>query len=446
MSPPTLALIPLRPAVRSDFTTGLDVLIKITSPRSCPESMRPAVNLGLVLDNSRSMDGHKIDYARRAAAFTVNQLLATDRVSVTTFNSAVRTIVPNVQVTNRKAIVSQIEGVETEGKTALHPGWVEGRRQVLTHLIPDGINRVLLLSDGLANLGLTDADAIADEVRELASQGVGTTTMGVGEDFNEDLMEAMARAGGGNYYYIASPDQLPVIFQAELEDMMMTVGYRVTLEVEARNGVTVSRVLNDFELNGSGQQMLPNVVAGKTIGVVVRLNVPPREAETEVCRVRMEWDAPRRIERPSLRSAMTSFLPSGKTRAPTSTGKPERQSLCVPLTLPAVASKEWRALDVDPDVREQAYLLLAALAKREAVRALTNGDVPRARNLLEKSRLSASSIVPTPAIDQELEDIASIEADLERGELEKVHKRAKQQSWARLSSSSILPSPLLDGD
>ncbi len=229
--------------------------------------------------------------------------------------------------------------------------------------------------------------------------------------------------------------------------MMRTVGFRVTLDVEPGDGVKVARVLNDFERNGSDQYMLPNVVAGKSIGIVVRLDVTPREHDAEVCRVRLGWDVPKRVERASLRAALAALLPRARAAAAAAAAddRPRRQTLCVPLTLPAVPSRDWRALGVNADVREQAYLLLAALAKREAVRALARGDIPRARGLLEKSRLSASSIVATPSIAKELDDLASIEADLERGEVEKVHKRAKQQSWARLSSSSLIPSPFPEG-
>ena len=252
------------------------------------------MNLALVLDNSGSMKGKKIDFAKEAAIFTVKTLLPTDRVSVTTFNSHVKTIVPSGFVTDTKSIVREIERVGTEFMTALHPGWVEGGRQVLSHLIGDGINRIVLLSDGKTNKGLTDSAAIADDVRGLARRGVSTTTMGVGEKFNEDLLESMARAGGGNYYYIESPDQLPKFFQAELEDMMTTVGCRVSLGFEPANGVTVSRVLNDFETNSAGQHMMPNVVAGRPVGAMVRLNVPaqPGPGPVELCHVCLEWARP----------------------------------------------------------------------------------------------------------------------------------------------------------
>src|SRR5262249_5766614 len=145
--------------------------------------------------------------------------------------------------------------------TALHAGWKEGGKQVQQHLIAGGLNRVLLLSDGLANVGVTDPDAIATDANRQAREGVSTTTMGLGDDYNEDLLEAMALAGDGNYYYIESPQQLPDIFQTELKGLMATFGKTVSLGVEQQDGVTVADLLNDLDRLPNGRYKLPNLVA-----------------------------------------------------------------------------------------------------------------------------------------------------------------------------------------
>ncbi|MDX6393754.1 MAG: Ca-activated chloride channel, partial [Streptosporangiaceae bacterium] len=193
MTDPQIALIPGKKVVCSDATITLDVLIRITPPQPEVHFPRPPLNLALVLDRSGSMAmGKKMPFAREASAFAVQQLLADDRVSVTTFDDRVEVIVPGGPAADKPEIVRRIGHVQPRGSTDLHGGWAEGARQAEAARVDGGLNRVLLLSDGLANVGVTDPNTIATEARGLAARGVGTTTLGVGDSYNEDLLESMA--------------------------------------------------------------------------------------------------------------------------------------------------------------------------------------------------------------------------------------------------------------
>jgi len=128
------------------------------------------------------------------------------------------------------------------------------------------LNRVILLSDGLANVGETNPDAIASDVHGLAKRGVSTSTMGLGDDYNEDLLEAMARSGDGNYYYIASAEQLPSILEQELQGLTATFGSAATLHLEPQGDVVVADVLNDLDVDASGQFKLPNLTFHRAAG------------------------------------------------------------------------------------------------------------------------------------------------------------------------------------
>lgn len=410
MNQPRIELIPLRPAVRSDAPVTLDVLVKITPPAPNAQVRRPALNLGLVLDRSGSMAAqNKIGFARDAAAFAVQELLPTDRVSVTIFDDRIDTIVPNAPVANSGRIVAMIREVIPRGSTALHGGWEEGGRQVRQQLLAAGLNRVLLLSDGLANVGKTEPDAIANDVNRLAREGVSTTTMGVGDDYNEDLLEAMARSGDGNYYYVEGPQQLPTIFLGELQGLMMTFGGAVTLGVEPQSGATVADVLNDFDRTPEGRLKLPNLVAGMPILVVVRLNVPAATGEGEICRFHLGWDDPK---------------------------EPGRKEAAATLRLPTVGTAVWEALSPNFEVQERSALLLIARLKNKATRRLKQGDLEGAKHCLAEARRILADAPATAEVRAEAAALAQIEAYTESGDWNKFQKHAKHQAYRRTTSRS----------
>ena len=409
MSQPRVELIPLRPAVRSDAATTLDVLVKITPPAGATNAPRPALNLGLVIDRSGSMSANKkIEYARAAAVFAVEQLLPTDRVSVTVFDDEVQTLVQNAPAADKAGTVELIRAVVPGGSTALHAGWREGGRQVAGHPLAGGMNRVILLSDGQANVGVQDPAAIADDVNRLAREGVSSTAMGLGDDYNEDLLEAMAQAGDGNYYYVESPQQLADLFQTELRGLMATFGNAVRLAVEPRGAASVADMLNDFEPDPHGGGLkLPNLVAGMPIQVLVRLNVPPSAQGGEVCRVRLSWVAPKQTE---------------------------RQELAATLSLPSVPAAAWDALPTAAEVQERAALLLMARLKKQATACADEGDISGTRQCLADARQVLAGTPQSDEVLKEADAFVQIEGDLADGELARFSKRAKYQTAQRRQS------------
>lgn len=159
------------------------------------------------------MGGAKIDYARQATAYAVEQLLPSDRLSLTLFDTHVKTEIPSTLATDKQALLETIRRIRTGSSTALHAGWVNGGVQVSEYLNPEQLNRVILLSDGLANVGETNPDAIANDVHGLMQRGVTTTTLGVGADYDEDLLEAMARSGDGNFSTLIPLSSFPAFLR-----------------------------------------------------------------------------------------------------------------------------------------------------------------------------------------------------------------------------------------
>ncbi len=404
MSEPRIELIPSRGAVCSDGSIVLDVLFRITPRSPDVHFPRPALNLALVLDRSGSMvEGKKMAHAIEASAFVVQQLLPNDKISVVIFDECVDVLVSCSPAADKLGLVHRIQQVRPRGSTNLHAGWAEGGRQAAAGLVPGGINRVLLLSDGNANAGVVDPNTIAAEASGLVANGVSTTTLGVGDDYNEDLLESMAMAGDGNYYYIESPVQLADIFQTELQGLMATLGQKMSLGLEPADGVEVLEVLNDLQRAPTGRLMLPNLVVGMPIPLVVRLRVPPSATGGQILAIRLAWDDPRTGGRHVVRSLLGG--------------------------LPAIPMTEWSALPELPEVAEQVALLMVARAQKEAGRSAEIGDVSGTVQWLHTARATASSIVGSPVLNDELAVLDQMEESLGSLPHETFAKQAKYRSY-----------------
>jgi Ca-activated chloride channel homolog len=384
---PQIELIPLHPVVCSDRPSTLDVIVRITPPARPVNPKRPPLNLGFVLDRSGSMHGDKISYARQAIVYAVQQLQTSDRLSVTIFDDQVETVIPSTPAIAKTQLIQTINQIHPGGSTALHAGWVQGGIQVSQHLRAEAMNRVILLSDGLANVGETNADVISSQVHGLVKRGVSTSTLGVGHDYDEDLLEAIARSGDGNYYYIASPTDLPTIFETELQGLVATVGHTVSLGIEPQAGVQRLDVFNDFDRNSYGRYQLPNLVQGNTLEVALRLKVPPMEGQGDLCFFRLAWNDP---------------------------DQGDRQVMRVQLRLPAVPFATLSEFTPNPGVQSLIAQLLVARAKEEAADYTAQGDIVGTRAALSRARAAAPMMLAERAA-AELTALDELEADLDKG-------------------------------
>ncbi|TFI54970.1 VWA domain-containing protein [Mastigocladus laminosus UU774] len=223
-----------------------------------PESGRRDLNLSLVIDRSGSMAGAPLFHALKAAESVVDQLEANDILSVVVYDDAVDTVVPPQPVNNKSALKNSISKVYAGGITNLSGGWLKGCEYVKQQLDPQKINRVLLLTDGHANMGIQDPKVLTATAGKKAEEGMITTTLGFDQGFNEDLLIGMARAASGNFYFIQSIDEATEVFSIELDTLRAVVGQNLKVTLELADGVNLVDVLSlaKFEQNHLGQSVI----------------------------------------------------------------------------------------------------------------------------------------------------------------------------------------------
>ncbi|MBN3883497.1 MAG: VWA domain-containing protein [Nostoc sp. JL34] len=222
------------------------------------ESPRRNLNLSLVIDRSGSMAGAPLHHALKAAESVVDQLEPDDILSVVVYDDEVDSVVPPQAVTNKSALKNYIRKVRAGGITNLSGGWLKGCEHVKTRLDPQKINRVLLLTDGHANMGIQDPKVLTATSGQKAEEGITTTTLGFAQGFNEDLLIGMARAATGNFYFIQSIDEATEVFSIELDSLRAVVGQNLKVTLELADGVSLVDTLSLAKVsqNDAGQAVL----------------------------------------------------------------------------------------------------------------------------------------------------------------------------------------------
>lgn len=241
-----------------------------------PGAKRSAVNLALVIDRSGSMSGYKLAQAKQAARHLVGLLREEDRLAIIHYGSDVKSL-PSLPATpgNRERMLQYVDGIWDEGGTNIGAGLSAGRFQLATAQGHFSVNRLILMSDGQPTEGITDDEGLTQQARELRAAGITMSSIGVGTDFNEDLMQAFAEYGAGAYGFLEDAGQLATLFQKDLQQATTSVARDVTLTFTLPPGTSLGEVMG-YRASQSGNVVsvaLPDFSAGQLERVVVRLNV-----------------------------------------------------------------------------------------------------------------------------------------------------------------------------
>lgn len=214
------------------------------SGQNIDSKKRVPINLAIVIDKSGSMSGQRIEKAREAAILAVNMLNENDTLSIVAYDSEARVIVPATKVDNRLRIIGLInENIYAEGGTALFAGLSKGIKQVENQLTKDKVNRIILLSDGQANIGPSSVDELSQLAIIAAKKNIAITTLGIGSDYNELLMSSIASYSDGNHVFVNNSADLENVFVHEFTDLMSAIAQDVVITIQLKNGVKPVRLL-----------------------------------------------------------------------------------------------------------------------------------------------------------------------------------------------------------
>ncbi len=350
------------------------LLVTLAAPGRATGDPRPRVNLAAVIDRSGSMAGKKLGYAKDAVRLLIDQLGPEDRFSLVAFDDEVLPLAENAGAGELDAARDAVAGIVDGGSTNLSGGWLKGIELAGRGAAPGSVNAVLLLTDGQANGGITDPDALAAlGAGVYTGQGIRTSCLGLGADFSEDLLKGVAAAGGGRFYYIESPDQAPEVFKEELGGLLAVVAQNVEVELAFADGV-------------SG---------------VAQITGHPWKAGPACCRALLGDFRDRQVKHlllavriPAVSDVTDMHLASMRvTYAELGEGALDIKSQKRNLVVRVVGAAE-AARPADPEVLLHIGLQQAAQARRDAVKRIDIGDVAGAAKVLEGNRNSLRQMAP----------------------------------------------------
>jgi Ca-activated chloride channel family protein len=368
---------------------------------------RMPVSLTVVIDRSGSMSGDKIERAREAAISALSQLQPGDRASVVAFGSRSNVLVEQVTIGDGtiEDANRQLRRLSASGGTNMAAALRDAKQRSLALYSSERVNRVLLLSDGRPD----QEGGLAAQVKELSRLGIVTTTLGVGRDYNEDLMSQLADSGLGNYYFVEHAAQLAGIFNKELKSLSAVVAKEAVLTVATASGVEVLEVFGWEMSRGVSTTAIPvgDIFSGRKAEILMKVRVPARAA----------GDA-------SLIDVKVSYHDAIANKA-----------VIVARGLEATFTEDRKAVvaSIVHDVVQKREQVLTAQALEKASEAYARGDKKEARDIVrrQKDSVDAFAAAAPAAYASGAADMAGSMNEFEEdadGDFEVAKKKAKARA------------------
>jgi Ca-activated chloride channel homolog len=382
------------PIVQAERAQTAFLKVALTGFEQASQNDRAPANVVIVIDKSGSMNGERIERAKEAAIMAVNTLSSNDIVGIVAFDNTVDVVVPATKVSDKVRIAKAIESIRVAGGTGLFAGVSKGAAEVRKFLDKTRVNRVILLSDGQANIGPSSPAELGQLGAMLARQGMSVTTIGLGADYNEDLMTQLAGYSDGNHAFVQNTNDLVRVFQREFGDVGAVVAQEVEITIRLKPGIRPLRILGrEGEItDGVVRLRMNQLYSQQEKYVVLEVEVPARKAGMNM----------------ALADVGVSYL---------NMQSKSNESLSRAVSVSFSNSADAVASATDKKAMVSAVQQVANETSKEALRLRDAGKVQEAKKVLEsnaqylkdKSVSLGSSAAPTPAL-QRMEEESKAQA------------------------------------
>lgn len=399
---------------------GMHVLIRLTGEGEV-SGERPPLDLAVILDRSGSMAGDKLLAVKQATLDLMKELRPIDHLTLLAYDDVVDVLAERVAADEAgiKQARAAVLAIQDRGGTALGPGLFRGLEVLEAAKRQEReLAHVMLLSDGQANVGEKNPEILAARAGEAFRRGISVSTLGVGLDYNEDLMTKLADQGGGRYHFIQGTEAIPKVLADEFAGLVATVAASVTLELRPGPGVKVARVYGYPSREEDGATVIPvgSLGAQQVREIVVRLEVAAPGGDGE--------------------AAIGVLALKGSDL--TQQGQKVSGELALALARSADAAAIRRSERSEVTVRVAEVESAAQL--EAAAKAVDSGDYDKARQVLKDSLVQLEAqqqATPSPKLSKQIDELKQAESGLDAAKMsaeqEKIFKKEAKQKAYRLA-------------
>jgi Ca-activated chloride channel family protein len=401
-------------AVEVDGTVNL--LIELEAPPA-PATTRRPIDVTVAIDRSGSMSGRKLRSVLRAVAQLARLLTADDRLGIVTFDDEAQLVLP-LGSHGVDEINQTLAGIRSGGSTNLSGGWLCGYDEMAQKGRPDAMKRIVVLTDGEANVGIVDPVLLTGIVGGGRVREITTSVIGFGDGFNEELCAGLADAGGGDDYFCEGPDHAPTVFRQEFEGLASVVAQNIIVEIvpDARTG--------DVELLSK----FPSTRVGSTVRIDVG-DAFGDEKRSVIAQIKVgAIGEPGTVKVADVQIRWVDVTGGGAAMHSTS----------IPVEIGAAPGADADRVAPDAGVVEQVEILLAVRARRDAIEMARKGDTAGARARLSEAKQIAMRY---PSMAEELDEIERDEWEIEAGQISSSRAKnsyASEREWSRSRKKRFL--------